>query len=94
TYIPPYPSFIKGKKMTVILKRGLALALIVLIVASSTFDNISVANARIPYKHVRQLAVDCEHDPRGYAIPGCGGGSGGSSRPGRPSGPAPGSKPC
>ncbi|PWA75451.1 hypothetical protein CTI12_AA243710 [Artemisia annua] len=71
---------------------AVALALIFLIVVSSSFEAVTMAEARIPYKQARQLATDC-NSPRQGEIAGCGGGkgSGGSSRP---SGPTPGSSRC
>ncbi|KAK1416410.1 hypothetical protein QVD17_32201 [Tagetes erecta] len=78
--------------MASILKRqGLALTLITLIVISSSFRTISVAEARSPYNRVRQLATDC-NSPKQGDVAGCG--RGGSSKPGKPSGPAPGSSRC
>ncbi|PWA98046.1 hypothetical protein CTI12_AA023840 [Artemisia annua] len=79
--------------MASILNRGgLAFALIVLIVVSSSIKTTTVADARNPHSLARQLARDCDH-PGQSDIPGCPG-SGGSSRSGRPSGPAPGSSKC
>ncbi|KAI7732873.1 hypothetical protein M8C21_015351 [Ambrosia artemisiifolia] len=78
---------------------GLALSLIILIVASSTFDTISLADART---HARQLANRCQ-DPGQSDLRGCGGGGGGkgkggsggqSPRPGISHGPSPGSSHC
>ncbi|PWA48058.1 hypothetical protein CTI12_AA492670 [Artemisia annua] len=74
--------------MASILKRGgLALFLILLIVVSSSFETLKVAEARRPFNRVRQLATNCD-SPRQGEIAGCGGGKGrdGSSRP---SGPTP-----
>ncbi|KAD2804539.1 hypothetical protein E3N88_37916 [Mikania micrantha] len=68
--------------MVSILRRGgLALALIILVVISSSFRTISVADARSPYNRVRQLA-DCNSPIQGE-VAGCGGGggTGGSPRP-------------
>ncbi|KAJ0433984.1 hypothetical protein HanRHA438_Chr17g0817281 [Helianthus annuus] len=53
---------------------GLALAIIVIIVAASTFDTTSAAEATISYNHARQLATDCNSDSTGQSeIEGCGG---------------------
>ncbi|KAI7732875.1 hypothetical protein M8C21_015353 [Ambrosia artemisiifolia] len=81
--------------MASVVKQGLALALIMLIVITSSFENISVVDARSPYIRARHLATDC-NSPKQGDVAGCGGGggSGGSSRPGGPSGPAPGSSRC
>ncbi|KAF5771570.1 hypothetical protein HanRHA438_Chr13g0578241 [Helianthus annuus] len=81
--------------MASILKGRLALALIMLIVASSTLDTISLADARTSYKGARQLANNCEDGPGQSDLPGCGGGGGdhGSRRPG-PGVSTPGSSLC
>ncbi|KAF5771572.1 hypothetical protein HanXRQr2_Chr13g0566511 [Helianthus annuus] len=83
--------------MASILKGRLALALIMLIVASSTLDTISLADARTSYKRARQLTNNCEDGPGQSDYPGCvgGGEDDGSQRPGPgiPS-PLPGSSLC
>ncbi|KAJ0433992.1 hypothetical protein HanIR_Chr17g0876331 [Helianthus annuus] len=59
---------------------GLALAIIVIIVAASTFDNTSAAEATISYSHARQLATDCNSDSvEQTEIEGCGSSGGGGS---------------
>ncbi|CAI9259447.1 unnamed protein product [Lactuca saligna] len=71
--------------MAIILKGGrLTLALIILIVISSSFHIITTtATARTPYNHVRQLATNCDYDPiqQNDGPDGCGSGSGGSPKP-------------
>ncbi|KAK1416412.1 hypothetical protein QVD17_32203 [Tagetes erecta] len=81
--------------MASILRGGLAFALILLIIVSTTFQTISVAEAR--HNHVRKLASDCPIQQDGG---GCGGGGGSKSKskskskPKPPGGPAPGSSSC
>ncbi|KAJ9550481.1 hypothetical protein OSB04_014526 [Centaurea solstitialis] len=80
--------------MASISKPSLALALMIIIVLSSSSHTITTADARSPYNHVRILATNC--DPiRQVETPGCGGGGGsGNGGSSRPSGPAPGASRC